>query len=76
MMTPEIADALFAASYDWTKHGSIRMLTSLSTDHAMAMVAAVFVENKRDLAVIVPCGGPLEVETTPPSAAGAAITNN
>ena len=38
-LDPEVADALLAVVYEWTKSGSVLKSTSWTTEDAMAMVA-------------------------------------
>ena len=51
-MKPEVADALLAAAYGWTKSGSMLKSTSRATEDAMAFTAEwLAVENKEELSV-------------------------
>ena len=70
-LNPEVADALLAAAYEWTKSGSMQKSTSWTTDDAMAMMAGgpAAGENKGELSVRIPSGFPEDVEPPPQSVA-------
>ena len=67
-MKPEVADALLAAAYEWTKSGSMLKSTSWTTEDAMALMAeGLAVENKGEVSVRMPSGFPEDVEPPPQS---------
>ena len=70
-MNPEVADAMLAAAYEWTKCGSMQKSTSWTTEDAMAMMAGgpAAEENKGELSVRMPSGFPEDVEPPPQSVA-------
>ena len=69
MIHPEVADALLAAAYEWSKSGSILKSTSWTTEDAMAMMAGGPMENKGELNECMPSGFSADVEPPPQSAA-------
>ena len=68
-MNPEVADALVAAAYEWTRSGSILKSTSWTTEDEMAMMAGGPVENKGESSACMPSGLPADVEPPPQSVA-------
>ena len=68
-MDPDVADALLAAAYEWTKSGSILKNTSWTMEDAMSILAGGPVENKGQLNVCMPSGFLADVEPTPQPAA-------
>ena len=74
-INPEVADALLAAAYEWTKSGSILKSTSWTTEDAMAMMAGRPVENKGGLSVSMPSVFPAVVEPPLQSAADVERSN-
>ena len=69
-MQPEVADALLAAAYEWTKSGSTLKSRSWMTENARAMIVGgpAAEENKVELSVRMPSGFPEDVEPPPQSA--------
>ena len=68
-MNPEVADALLAAAYEWTKSGSVLKSTSWTTEDAMVVMDGGPVENKGESKVCMPSGFPADEEPPPRSAA-------
>ena len=68
-MNPEVADALIAAAYEWTKSGSLLKSTFWTTEEAMSMMAGGPVDNKGELHACTASDFPADVEPPPQSAA-------
>ena len=64
-MNPEVADALRAEAYEWTKSGSILKNTSWTTEDAIATMAGGPGESKGGINACMPSSFKADVETPP-----------